>query len=83
MLDYQQFKSLCDTVGKQMTEEIWHDELLSKVESTYHMPNSDKLKPAITLDGLKRFFINEIERARNNEERMFKWLESLGYDDQL
>ena len=35
------------------------------------------------MDGLKRFFVAEIEHSKLNEAPMFTWLEKLGYDDQL
>jgi len=35
------------------------------------------------LDGLKRFFVNEIEEHDFNEEFIFEWFENLGYDRDL
>ena len=37
----------------------------------------------MSLDGLKRFFVNEIEEHDFHEEFMFEWFENLGYDSDL
>ena len=34
----------------------------------------------LTLEGFKQFMVSEIEAAGMEEDLMFKWLESLGYD---
>lgn len=41
---------------------------------------SQLLSIGLTLDGLKRIFIEEIEERDMNEDFMFDWLENLGYD---
>ena len=35
------------------------------------------------MDGLKKFFVMEIEGRKLKEDFMFQWLNKLGYDDQL
>ena len=44
---------------------------------------SQLLSIGLTLDGLKRIFIEEIEERDMNEDFMFDWLENLGYDQDL
>ena len=37
----------------------------------------------LTLEGFKAFFVSEIEADEMNEDRMFRWLALLGYDQDL
>ena len=37
----------------------------------------------MTLDGLKKFFVCEIEANKLQEDFMFEWLSKLGFDEQL
>ena len=37
----------------------------------------------LTLEGFKRFLVNEIENQKMKEDKMFEWLADLGYDQDL
>lgn len=73
-----------------MNEDFFRQTVLPKVQSSFHLLRqtttsdvspTDELKCGITLDGLRKFFICEIEANNLNEDLMFVWLAKLGYDE--
>lgn len=56
---------------------------MAKFQDLIHRQEKESGQPGLNLDGLKRFFINEIEEHDFHEEFIFDWFENLGYDSDL
>lgn len=82
MLHFDEFKALCNVIGKQMSEDEFRQNIISNLVSKIAPDNSLK-QSGLLLDGLKQFFVNEIEDKSFLEDFMYAWLENLGYDSSL
>jgi len=97
-LGYSEFKGFCDCVDKHLTEDEFNRDILGKFASTKKMnskrgttnesqPSESQTARAreggLTLEGFKRFLVNEIENNMMKEDQMFEWLANLGYDEDL
>lgn len=80
LLCYPEFSELCEVVGRPMDETAWLEQVLPRVQSTWHLKQQEQ---GVTLNGLKRWLVAEIEANELREEFMFEWLNRLGYDEQL
>ena len=88
VLGYREFKGFCDCIGRDLSYQDFIREYLEKYQST------DKGglggEEGLTLNGFKDFFLDELNKLielTNDESQseviIFKWLEALGYDQDL
>jgi hypothetical protein len=63
-----------------MSEKDFHELIIPNCLAVNAM---DPRESGLLMDGLKQFFVNEIDDKHGNEDFMFEWLENLGYDSNL
>lgn len=69
-----------------MSEELFFDKIVTRYQShLIELKENGKVKEqyGLTIDGLKMFFLGQIEEAHGLEDKMYEWLENLGYDSEL
>ena len=71
-LTYVEFKAICECIDKELSEEQFNTEVLSKYCST---------EKGLNYRGFEDFFINSVKEL--GEETVWKWIISLGYDRDL
>lgn len=57
--------------------------MMAKFQFLIQKQEKESGQSGLSLDGLKRFFVNEIEEHDFHEDFMFEWFENLGYDSDL
>lgn len=76
-------------MGKEMSEDTFRSQIAPKFQSTYHpikhfqpfqLKDSDF---GLSLDGLRKFLMMELEAESFREEKMMAWMLNLGYDSDL
>ncbi len=75
-----EMKGLLDCFGGEEDAKINIMQRCQAIIQQQEKEASQLLSIGLTLDGLKRIFIEEIEERDMNEDFMFDWLENLGYD---